>query len=64
MGKFSSLTNLRVLKLRGIAGLTLPAFSLSGGLSDLKTLKNLQKLVCLTTTVCFVRYQFHEILLL
>ena len=44
MGKFSSLTNLRVLKLRGIAGLTLPAFYLSGGLSDLKTLKNLQKL--------------------
>lgn len=44
IGKFSSLTNLKTLKLRGVAGLTLPAFPLSGGISELKALKKIQTL--------------------
>ncbi|CAG2212856.1 unnamed protein product [Mytilus edulis] len=44
IGKFSSLSDLKVLKLRGISGLALPAFSFSGGISELKSLKHLQKL--------------------
>ncbi|CAC5357272.1 unnamed protein product [Mytilus coruscus] len=44
IGKFSSLADLKVLKLRGISGLALPAFSFSGGISELKSLKHLQKL--------------------
>ncbi|XP_063428467.1 uncharacterized protein LOC134711645 isoform X2 [Mytilus trossulus] len=44
IGKFSSLSDLKLLKLRGISGLALPAFSFSGGISELKSLKHLQKL--------------------
>jgi len=39
------MTNLRDLKISGRGGLTLPAFSFSGGLSDLSLLTKLQVLV-------------------
>ncbi|XP_060077099.1 uncharacterized protein LOC132556682 [Ylistrum balloti] len=44
VGKFSALTQLRELRLRGVAGLLLPSFSFSGGLAQLGTMKNLTTL--------------------
>ncbi|KAI0234685.1 hypothetical protein LSAT2_014990 [Lamellibrachia satsuma] len=48
VGKFSKLNELRTLKLRGTNGLTLPAFSFTGGLTQLAVLTQLETL-CLTT---------------
>ena len=48
LGKFSSCPGLECLKLRGVGGLTLPAYCFSGGLSELGNLTKLQTL-CLTT---------------
>lgn len=48
IGKFSCLPGLRELKLRGVAGLAMPSFTLSGGLDELASLKHLRKLVGLT----------------
>ncbi|XP_062595488.1 uncharacterized protein LOC134256839 [Saccostrea cucullata] len=50
IGKFSSLPNLTELKLRGVVGLALPSFTLSGGLDDLSSLKHLRKLSLTTLT--------------
>ncbi|XP_033733771.1 uncharacterized protein LOC117322915 [Pecten maximus] len=44
LGKFSALTQLRELRLRGVAGLLLPSFSFSGGMAQLGTMKNLTTL--------------------
>lgn len=44
IGKFSSLPHLTELKLRGVAGLAMPSFTLSGGLDDLSSLTQLKKL--------------------
>lgn len=48
VGKFSKLNELRSLRLRGTNGLTLPAFSFTGGLTQLADLTHLHTL-CLTT---------------
>lgn len=45
IGKFSSLPQLTELKLRGVAGLAMPSYTLSGGLDDLSSLTQLKKLV-------------------
>ena len=45
LGKFAKLTELQVLKLRGVVGLVQPAFSFSGGLSELSQLNKLHTLV-------------------
>ena len=45
VAKFGGLTELRELKLRGVCGIQLPAFSIGGGLSELGQLKQLTKLV-------------------
>ena len=50
VGKFSKLSELRNLKLRGTNGLTLPAFSFTGGLTQLAVLTRLHTLVSLTVT--------------
>ncbi|XP_074661818.1 uncharacterized protein LOC141914494 [Tubulanus polymorphus] len=44
MGKFSQLVHLEELRLRGICGLVLPAFSVSAGMTRLSALKQLRKL--------------------
>lgn len=44
IGKFSSLPQLTELKLRGVAGLAMPSYTLSGGLDDLSSLTQLKKL--------------------
>lgn len=45
IGKFSSLPHLMELKLRGVAGLAMPSYTLSGGLDDLSSLTQLKRLV-------------------
>lgn len=45
IGKFSSLLQLTELKLRGVAGLAMPSYTLSGGFDDLSSLTQLKKLV-------------------
>lgn len=45
IGKFSSLHHLTELKLRGVVGLAMPSYTLSGGLDDLSSLTQLKKLV-------------------
>ncbi|KAL5008970.1 hypothetical protein ScPMuIL_014551 [Solemya velum] len=44
IGKFGLLTNLRELRLRGVGGLSLPAFCINGGITELANLKNLELL--------------------
>lgn len=44
IGKFSQLTKLQELRLRGVASLLLPSFSFSGGIDQLGCLKNLTTL--------------------
>lgn len=45
LGKFAKLTELEVLKLRGFVGLVQPAFSFTGGLTELSNLTKLHTLV-------------------
>merc|ERR1712226_496243 len=44
MGKFKNCTQLKNLKLRGVGGLSLPAYCFSGGLSELANLSELTTL--------------------
>ena len=61
LGKFAKLAELQVLKLRGVVGLVQPAFSFSGGLSQLSNLSNLHTLVRFSTaiTCCTIDIRVH-----
>ncbi len=52
MGKFANCKGLRELRLRGMCGLIMPAFSFSGGLPELAVLTNIKILVRLPTPSC------------
>ena len=47
LGKFANLKEIEKLRLRGVCGLVLPAFSFSGGLAELSSLTTLRTLVSL-----------------
>ena len=62
IGKFCSLLELCELRLRGVAGLNLPPYSLSGGLNDLAVLESLTVLVSISEffeTVLVCCYAWH-----